>query len=377
MRVLIDTTYASRAPQSGTAVYLENLIAQLRSGDEVDVQTAANERRAAPAGGGAASARNAAVDTWWSEVELPRLARRVKAEVIHHALPARAHGRAIPQVVTVYDLAFEVLPGMFDRRFATYAHLTYRQAATAAEGVIAISQTTAREVTQRWRVPEAKITVARLGPGQELPEVPARERTHFLYVGDSEPRKDLTTLLVAYRDYRGGELAAVPQTAGEAGSADGRPEPVPATSGPVPAAPFELVLAGDVKDPGLPGVRVERSVDRARLAELYAGAVALVHPSVYEGFGLTLLEAMRVGTPVIAAANEAALEVGAEAFAAYPPGDRAALGALLRRVGADAAERERLTAAGLAQAATFSWAECARAHVGAYSLALSSRRRRS
>ncbi|MCP6313347.1 hypothetical protein NL444_28145, partial [Klebsiella pneumoniae] len=70
-------------------MYLENLIAQLRAGQEVEVETAANERRAAPAGGGAGSARNAAVDTWWSEVELPRLARRVKAEVIHHALPAR------------------------------------------------------------------------------------------------------------------------------------------------------------------------------------------------------------------------------------------------------------------------------------------------
>ncbi len=362
MRVLIDTTYAARAPLSGTAIYLENLIRELAAQGEVEVQEAQNERRAPPAGGGAGSALNAAADTWWSEMELPRLARRAKADVIHHALPARAHGRVIPQVVTVYDLAFEALPGMFDRRFATYAHLTYRQAAQAAEGVIAISETTAREVTRRWRIPPARITVAQLGPGQRLPEVPPRERTHFLYVGDSEPRKDLSTLLVAYADYRGSRLAAVPQTAAGVPGDD---------SGPLP-----LVLAGDVEDPAQPGVSVERAVDTQRLAELYAGAVALVNPALYEGFGLTVLEAMAAGTPVIAAANAAALEVGGDALAPYPPGDNLALARTLIALAADPAERARLTAAGRTQAAGFSWAECARAHVSAYALAVKSRRRR-
>jgi glycosyltransferase involved in cell wall biosynthesis len=368
VRVLIDTTYAALAPHSGTAIYLQNLIGELAAQGEVEVEQARNERRSPPAGGGAGSALNAAVDTWWSEMELPRLARRAKADVIHHALPARAHGRAIPQVVTVYDLAFEVMPGMFDRRFATYAHLTYRQATAAADGVIAISETTAREVTTRWRVPAARITVARLGPGQTLPEVAERPRTHFLYVGDSEPRKDLTTLLVAYRDYRGAQLAAAPppaagvrQTAADTLTDDG---------------PLPLILAGDVEDPGQPGVSVERAVDTERLAELYAGAVALVHPALYEGFGLTVLEAMAAGTPVIAAASEAALEVGGDALAAYPPGDPQALAALLGRIGADPAEQARLIAGGTIQAGRFSWAECARAHASAYSLAVKSRRRR-
>jgi glycosyltransferase involved in cell wall biosynthesis len=362
VRVLIDMTYAARAPLSGTAVYLESLIRELAEQGEVEIEQASNERRAAAGGGGVGSARNAAVDAWWAEMELPRIARRAKADVIHHALPARAHGRAIPQVVTVYDLAFEVLPGMFDSRFATYAHLTYRQATTSADGVIAISATTAKEVTHRWRVPESRITVAALGPGQPLPVVPARERTHFLYVGDSEPRKDLTTLLIAYRDYRGGQLAAVSQTAAEVTHQS-------------PGGPLPLILAGHVEDPELPGVSVERAVGRERLAELYAGAVALVHPAVYEGFGLTVLEAMSVGTPVIAAASAAAIEIGGDAVAQYPPGDRAALTEALTRLGADAAEQARLAVAGLERATRFSWAECARAHTSAYSLAVQSRRR--
>jgi glycosyltransferase involved in cell wall biosynthesis len=362
VKVLIDMTYASRAPLSGTAVYLESLIRELEEQGEVAVEQASNDRRFAPAGGGVGSARNAAVDTWWSEMELPRLARQAKADVIHHALPARAHGRVIPQVVTVYDLAFEVLPGMFDRRFATYAHLTYRSAATAADGVIAISQTTADEVRTRWRVPASRITVASLGPGQGLPKVKPRPRTHFLYVGDSEPRKDLTTLLIAYRDYRGGQLAAVPQTA-----ADAAPQG--------DDGPLGLILAGHVEDPGQPGVSVERAVDRERLAELYAGAIALVHPALYEGFGLTVLEAMTTGTPVIAAASAAAIEIGGDAVARYPPGDRHALGEQLTRIATDAAERKRLAAAGIDRARKFSWADCARAHTSAYSQAVQTRRR--
>jgi glycosyltransferase involved in cell wall biosynthesis len=370
VKVLIDSTYAARAPLSGTAVYLENLIAELTAQGEVEVAQAANERRAPPAGGGAGSALNAAVDTWWSEMELPRLARRAKADVIHHALPARAHGRAIPQVVTVYDLAFEALPGMFDRRFATYAHLTYRQATQAAEGVIAISETTAREVTRRWRIPATRITVARLGPGQPLPTVAPRPRTHFLYVGDSEPRKDLSTLLVAYADYRGALLAGAPPP--RAGAQPTSASEVRGASD----GPLELIIAGDVEDPGQPGVSVEGAVNTQRLAELYAGAVALVNPALYEGFGLTLLEAMAAGTPVIAAANDAALEVGGDALAPYPPGDNQALTRELTRIAADPGERARLAADGTAQAARFSWAECARAHVCAYALAVKSRRRR-
>lgn len=369
VKVLIDTTYAARAPLSGTAVYLENLIRELGEQGEVEVEEATNERRTTVAGGGIGSARNAAVDAWWAEVELPRIARRAGADVIHHALPARAHGRAIPQVVTVYDLAFEVFPGMFDSRFATYAHLTYRQAAASADGVIAISQTTADEVVKRWRVPRQKITVAALGPGQALPAPPPRPRTHFLYVGDSEPRKDLSTLLVAYRDYRGGQLAAVPPPV--AGDRQTAAEANPQS----PDGPLPLILAGHVDDPGQPGVSVERAVDRERLAELYAGAVALVHPALYEGFGLTVLEAMSVGTPVIAAASAAALEIGGDAIAQYPPGDRPALAARLAEIAGDPAERERLAAAGTARAAGFSWAACARAHAAAYSLAVTTRRR--
>jgi glycosyltransferase involved in cell wall biosynthesis len=326
-------------------VYLENLCAQLAAQGDVEVVEATNERRATPAGGGVGSAVNAAADVYWSEVELPRLARRAQADVIHHALPARAHGARIPQVVTVHDLAFEALPGLFDSRFRTYAHLTHRQAAVAADVVIAVSHATAGEIRERWRVPSNRIVVAPHGPGQPLPKVPARPREHLLYVGDAEPRKDLGTLLSAYAAYRaGGGSAAAPR-----------------------------VIAGSAQVPPQDGISFERDVDAERLAELYAGAVALVHPALYEGFGLTVLEAMGAGVPVVAAGSVAIAEIGAHALRMYTPGDVEELTDALTVITSDSDEQERLAAAGAVRAAQFSWSACATAHAAAYAQAVESR----
>src|SRR5215213_3595331 len=122
MRVLLDTTYARRGP-SGTAVYIDRLTRALCD-EGVEVVEAANERRPAPAGGGAGSARNLALDQLWTQRELPRRARAAKADVIHHPLPALAVRAPCPQVVTVHDLAFERLPEWFAPAFRRYASQT-------------------------------------------------------------------------------------------------------------------------------------------------------------------------------------------------------------------------------------------------------------
>ncbi len=114
--------------------------------------------------------------------------------------------------------------------------------------------------------------------------------------------------------------------------------------------------------------RVLRGARPATLAELYRAAAALVHPSLYEGFGLTLVEAMRLGTPVLAARSPGVSEVCGEA-AQYADGVDAFANAMARIAG-DAALRSVLANRGCARAAMFSWAACARRHVDAYSLAL-------
>jgi glycosyltransferase involved in cell wall biosynthesis len=328
MRVLIDTTYARRAPHSGTAVYLDRLIEALSSQEDLEVVPVSNGRRGPRGGGGVRSVRNMLTDRWWEEMELPNLALSNGADVIHHPLPAtsmRHQGARV--VITVHDLAFERLPDMFDRRFRRYAHKAHRDAALAAAAVICVSETTARDVRELWGVPAERIVVAPHGPGQELPAVPrAAEPEHFLYVGDREPRKDLATLLAAHARYR----TQVPD-------------------------PLPLVLAG-AGDP----------VGPERLAELYAGAAALVHPSLYEGFGLTLLEAMAAGTPVIAARAAGAVEVCGDAAVWFDPGSVEQLADAMAAIGGRA---RRLSEAGLRRASEFSWARSAQAHRAAYSLA--------
>jgi glycosyltransferase involved in cell wall biosynthesis len=343
VRILIDTTYARRAPESGTAIYLDRLCAALAALGGVDVVTASNLRRRPPAGGGLGSVRNLLVDELWTQIELPRRARAAGADLIHHPLPAYAHASTLPQAITVHDLAFEALPDKFDPAFRTLTRVTHRAASRRADAVICVSQATARDVVAHWRVRPERILVAPHGPGQDLgspPSGPPARRTHFLYVGDDEPRKNLGCLLAAYRLYR--------QRARE---------------------PIELVLAGSATHAGA-GVRIEHRPSAPRLAALYAGAAALVHPALHEGFGMTLLEAMAAGAPVLAARAPGVVEVCAEAARYCDGSDPESFAAAMAEVAGDPALAAELAARGRRRAERFSWTDSARIHVAAYSLAV-------
>lgn len=343
MRVLLDTTYARWAPYSGTAIYLSAIRDALTRAGLAEVMERSNPRRRPPAGGGLGSTRNLLVDQWWTAVELPRMARELGVDVIHHALPALAPVAPAAQVITVHDLSFERLPDRFDRGFRTYAHFAHRTAARRAGAVICVSETTSRDVLELWGIEAERIVVAPHGPGQALAVVPARDPSHFLYVGDDEPRKDLRTLLTAYAAYREREQA-----------------------------PLALVLAGSVSAMG-PGVSVEHRPTAERLAELYAGAASLVHTSLYEGFGLTLLEAMSAGVPVIAAQVAGAVEVCGEAARYARPEDPSSFAEAMATVASRPRLRAELGRRGRERAPRFSWDASARAHLEAYSLAQSSR----
>ena len=342
MRVLLDTTYAARAPHSGTAIYLQELRRALTGLGEIEVMPVHNRRRGLPAGGGIGSVRNLMLDRWWTSLELPRLARAHGADLIHHPLPAYGRLARLPQVITIHDLAFERLPDMFDRSFRSYAHRAHRAAARAAAAVICVSRTTAADVCELWGVAPDRIVIAPHGPGQTLPPSPVqRAREHFLYVGDDEPRKNLLVLLAAYEEYR-----------------DLEPEPAP------------LVLAGSATAIGA-GVREEQKLSAQRLGELYAGALALVHPSLYEGFGLTALEAMSAGAPVLAADVPGLRETCRDAALYADPHSPSSFAAAMMQLAREPTVRDELAERGRRLAAEFSWAHCARAHGDAYSLAQS------
>ena len=343
VRVLLDTTFALKG-HTGTGVYLAHLVPAL-SQLGVEVVEARHEARRAPGRGSLRSAVNLATDLHWGNVELPRRARTQRADVLHHPMPAGAFPAAVPQVVTVHDLAFVHFPRAFDPRFRRYALIAHRAAARRAAVVIAVSQATADDVHRRWKVPWERIVVARHGPGQEpearRPRAPAPR--HFLYVGDDEPRKNLGLLLGGYARYR------------------------QALQG---ATPLPLVLAGSASAAGAEGVELVPRPDAEHLADLYASAAALVHPSLHEGFGLTPLEAMSAGAPVVAARSAGVQEVCGDAALYVGAHDAVGLADRLAAFTLDGDLRRDRSERGRRRAAEFSWARSARAHADAYALAI-------
>jgi glycosyltransferase involved in cell wall biosynthesis len=218
------------------------------------------------------------------------------------------------------------------------------RSARRADRVLAVSEQTKRDLVERYRIAREKIVVTPNGVDPIFtPEGAAPERPPYaLFVGGIQPRKD--------------PLAAIEALALMNGDLD-------------------LVLVGAEKRGG-PEVRetlrrlgleqrVELTghVEHEELAGLYRGAACLVFPSRYEGFGLPVLEAMASGTPVVAANTGALPEVAGDAAVLVEPGNAEALADGVRRA---LSERDRLVAAGLERARSFSWAETARRTLTVY-----------
>jgi len=346
LRVLIDTSFADRGP-SGTGVYIERLTGALRARGNVEVVETRRRRRPAPGrsrrhGRVLWSALNLLLDIAWTQVSLRLQARRVRADVIHHPLPAWTWRAPSGQAITVHDLAFEHLPEGFGRVWRALARRRHRVAARRAGAVVCVSRTAAADAVGILGADPETVVVARHGPGQALPRAAAEaaaEPRHFLYVGDDEPRKRVPALLEAHRRYASAREDALP-----------------------------LVLAGTASERanGQPLIVGEPRPDGARLRELFAGAAALVHPSLEEGFGLTLAEAMASGVAVLAVRNPGTHELcGPAALLVDPDG----LAEGMRRLHDERDLRAELAHLGRERARDFSWEESARLHEEAYAKA--------
>lgn len=255
--------------------------------------------------------------------------------------PPRRHAGAPPAVTMVHDLAFRVRRQEVPWQQRLYLGLLLPSAVRGSAAVLCPSETTRRDLLAAYPAPglERRVTVVREGPGidgrVEPGPLPAGlEPPFLLFVGTIEPRKNLPRLLRAIRRLRRRRTVPPLVVAGREGWAYG--------------TALDLLRSD-------PGVRLLGHVDDATLAALYRSATALCLPSVYEGFGLTLLEAMLAGLPALVGNQGALPELAGDAAVQVDPTDVGSIARGLERLLDDEALRAGLVARGRARAAGFTW----------------------
>jgi glycosyltransferase involved in cell wall biosynthesis len=272
--------------------------------------------------------------TVWLQTAAARAARRAGADAFFGSLGILPLLSSLPGVATVHDLTPLLFPEWHSPKnrlgFNPFIGATVRR----ARRIVAVSDATRRDLVAAFPDAAPKTVVVHNGVEPEAPAVldpaPHGGRPYVLYVGTLEPRKNLAALVEAWREVR-------------------RHHPV------------ELVLAGRrrsdfaalAKEPGL---RIMGEVPDEALPQLYSGALAFVYPSLYEGFGLPVLEAMQCGACVIASRAVAEAAGDAAVYADTPQ----ELARAMREAAARPEWRAELGARSLARAREFSWERTAR-----------------
>jgi len=358
LRIGIDASRATLAQRTGVEGYSLNLIRELlklETEHEFILYFNRPPREGLFQGMGKAHYEILPFPRLWTQIRLAThiLFHRPDLLLITaHILPLAYTG---PSVVTVHDLGFLVYPKTYRLFDLFYLSTMTPYSSWRARRIIADSQATKDDLTRYYRTSPDKIRVVPLGVDTSFfrPADPAQsqatarrygiEGPYILYVGTLQPRKNLHRLLEAYATVRNWGFAS-----------------------------HRLVLAGklahaypslvrEVRELGLEdSVLFPGFVAAKDLPALMSGCDAFVLPSLYEGFGLPILEAMACGAPVIASNVSSMPEVVGDAGLLTDPFDTDALALALRRVLSERDTRQELRQRGLQRASQFTWERCAR-----------------
>lgn len=300
----------------------------------------------------------------WEQIMQPAALWRLHPDLVHALAFVAPVLNRVPTVVTVYDLSFVHYPGALPAARRLYLRLLTRHSCQRARRIIAISDSTARDLVATLGLASDKIDVAAPGVGEQFYPLPDAEIEAFrqryelperflLFVGTLEPRKNLPMLLRAYAQLPASDRAAV-----------------------------HLILAGGkgwmyedvfrtIEEEGLGDtVHLPGYVNADTLPLWYNAAEALVFPSLFEGFGLPILEAMACGTPVLVSNVSSLPEAAGDAGFCLPPDNESAWTDALAHTIHHSDWRENAGEKGHARASFFTWASTAAQTAASYRRAL-------
>jgi glycosyltransferase involved in cell wall biosynthesis len=309
----------------------------------------------------------------YSLAELTRLPWRLLRDRLdlfhatHYVLPPLWRTRA---VVTIHDIIHLLYPEFLPSRAAhAYARFMIRRALKRADRIVTVSFNTRRDLVDYFAIPAARIEVIyngvspRFGPAvspEEKRRVAAKlgiSSPYLLFLGGEKPHKNVQNVVRAFGKAR--REHALAQALVLAG-------PLPQNPARLEALISALDLSTAVFRPGV--------VDDEDLPALYAGADAFLYPTLYEGFGLPIVEAMASGTPVLTSSNSALQEIAGGHALLVDPMDVDAIAAGIVLLATDANARAEYSALGRKRALDFSWDRAARKTLEVYAAALAGKR---
>jgi alpha-1,3-rhamnosyl/mannosyltransferase len=287
---------------------------------------------------------------------LPALLRREKPQVYHSPYYLMPYFPGVPTVLTLYDLIPQLYPETVSLKARFLFSWAARLAVRAADQMLAISQATRRDYREAFKIPENRITAVPLAPAAHFTPQPTPEidrvrkkyrlgREFVLYIGINKPHKNLPALIQAWQALARQDVDLVIGGAWDARYPEARQ--LAARS-----APESIRFIGPVPEADLPA--------------LYAGALFFVFPSLYEGFGLPVIEAMACGAAVACSQWSSLPEVAGDAAHLFDPANPAAIQDALQTLLRDGSLRVALRKQAPLQAARFTWEQTAAETLAVY-----------
>ncbi len=349
LRIGINALYLIPGAVGGTEIYLRSLLAALAQIDPVNQYFVFTNRETGPdlapqapnfqvvPQGVRGVSRPARI--LWEQTILPLRVARLQLDVmLNPGFTAPLFCRC-PQVTVFHDLQHKRHPEYFRWFDLPFWNFFLFWSARISSLVLADSEATAADLRTYYRLPEAKLRVVQLGVDAAFAQIARRRRPErfLLSVATLHPHKNLDGLLRAFAVFRRSHPGFRLVVSGMHGF----------VTGPLHDLREQLGLQGAVDFPGW--------IPRAELYELYAGAWAFVYPTLFEGFGLPVLEALAAGVPTACSSIEPVAGLAGEAALQFDPRDTDAMAAAMARITDDEELRRRLAAEGPRRAAQFSW----------------------